>query len=1045
MADFWDSEEEETDDGFWSSVDKEGAEDFWSPIKGGRKKSTEFALSRGIKGASSLGTISGYKPDPLRGDAPLGESLMYKAGALLGDAPAFSVGSTLGIAAGAAIGGPFTALALGGAGMFMLPEFIKQLGAYARKKPNDTLVGKLGDLFDVGKHTVKHGAIGAATGIAGAFAPLAYLAPGLKTLAGSKLGKEAINAGIEFAAMQGTQSLIEGELPTGKDLIENAMLIGAMKGVGAGRRGVKKAIGAKLERMPTPKTAKTDLGVIKKTVGNLDKLNILKHRKFSEPHFKNLRKVITGKNKEIVESQFKWQKGYDDFVERGNVTKESLKDVKYYMERTPNPEIEGDTKAGPASRLDKGFRKFLDTKVRSHFEDTMKAMTDDPYIKTPKPRPGVKETYVPHFFENFFENPELLKDLQPALAKKVGFKNRFSNMRQAMDYFTAAKEMGLKPRFADNPFEMLKHFDKVVAKMKAASQMIQLVKENEKATGKKLIVTKHDGIEPYRQAQAEGYLPYEDISLRSLKGDGLAKYPTEAPAMVAPELAGTLPGLFTKRAFVPTPINEFLRKSGRIYDTVADTIRTVHVKGSFFHYGPIMESYLAAPGKPGETKSYAGLKKMLSMNTAMAEGGALIESESAMKDAAKSGVIIHRPMERWETAEKMSQKMTDAAIKYLPEEVVTKAQNSSFTKGLQKYAKAQEFLFKKFHPRLKMLSWKNYVDNVIFEAASKGEPLTEQQVVKVKENMADLVNNQFGGQNWEIQRVFNNPQYKQWLRRVIAYPDWSTSALRQAAGAASGGLKGREARKYWLRFGINAMLVNNFLRFSSGGWYQSDKKDKSFTGIRFSVSKAWDALTDPDPSTFFKFPLPDIPFNVFGMEVNPGRDLMGSRLFTHFGKQALEIKDWYKNPMRTLFTKSNPLIRIGYSQILGQTPSDREPFITAGEFKKGFRGRQPWNATEPGSGARVASRAKELVKDLTPFGLRTLLERGAAPWLTTGLGSVPISKGISPYKAGPLLDEAFSTNNNTRINKIRKSLRDNGYTYEQIKNAVNSARRRAKA
>jgi hypothetical protein len=991
------------------------------------------SLLEGLK-ASAVGQLFGYEPDYPTEEVPMTESLAFKAGALGGDIPTMSAGGALGGAlAGMLGGGPLGAAIGAGAGAFGLPELIKQAVSYFKTptKKDESIVEKLGSIGDIFLQTGKQGLIGAATGGAGRLFPLLKMAPGLSKLAGTKAGREVIKAGTELAAMTGAGAALEGELPSVRDIAENALLLGGMKGAGALVGGAKRAMGKKVLPKATPETARAELDIFKKRALELAPKEVAKkveRYEKSKPAFNLLREHIGKRNERIVESQFKWGKIAEQAEQKGKFTPKQLEEAIHYRQKTGNPDVPGDTFESLKGRIPESLRKVVDTDIDAHFKKSMAEINKKPYLKKINPRESVAETYIP----GFYENPEKFQSIQNKLPKSVQTKNPFADMKTFLSYNEALTEAGMKPRHK-NIFDLVKAYDKVTNKMIAGSDLLTDIAKTEKATGDKIIVNPNDTA-AYADAKNQGYIPFYDPVVKEFgKPEGAKLRPSDKPALVAPEYADAFKGIFSRQAYTPES------KFWKAYDNLSDIVRFGRVKLSFFHYVPLTESAAGALGP----------KRALSFRSMAKQGNALRSDASFMKDAARHGLIVHKPVERYELSQKTGNKLVDAAKKYLPEKVTSKASESMIGKGLKKLAKSQEYLFEKYHPNLKAVTWKDFVDKAISKSIKEGRAPTAKQRSQIKTQMADLVNSMYGGQNWDVQRVFNSPQYRKWLRRAIGYPDWTTSAIRQAAGAFSGGLKGKASRNYWLRFGINSLMAHSALQFLFGGMKQTDKKNNSVSGIRFDPEKGWKAMTEGDPIESYKFPLPDIPVKIGGKIFNPGREAAtdwkktGSKLYSHFGKQALEIKDWAKHPGRTLFSKSNPLVSMMWKQIMGTTPSDRESFTVRGKWKRGARKRMPWDATEPGTGARLASRAAEVVGDVTPFAMKTLMDKGIAPYLATGFGSVPISKGTTPYKAAPILEKAFKDNDTKKINRIREALRENGYTEKQIKRAVNTARRAA--
>jgi len=942
-------------------------------------------------------------------------------------------GALGGALAGLVAGGPLGAAIGAGAGAFGLPELIKQAVKYFKEpsKKDSSLVDKLGRVGEIFTETGKQAIIGAATGGAGRLFPLMSTAPILSKLASTKTGSELIKAGTELAAMTGASALMEGELPAAREVAENALLLGAMKGA-SGIRGIgRRALGKKAPPKPTIETATSELSELKKRAVEASPKPVseaVKRFKKEQPAFDMLRKHIGLRNEKLVKSQFKWGKIAEKLITKKNITPEHLEEAMFYRNKTGNPSIEGDTFEALSKRIPESLKKVVDVDIDRHFRESLKTINEKKYLKDINPREEMAERYLP----GLYENPESFEKVEGKLPSELRTKNPFADMKTFVSYNEALKDAGLKPRYK-NILELMQNYDKTVAKMTASSDLLSEISKTEKATGDKIVVNPSEG-EAYQEAKRQGYVPFYDLILKEYaKAEGRGSGVSNLPTLVAPEYANAFQGLFSKQAYSPES------KAWKAYDNLSDLVRFGRVKLSFFHYVPLTESAAGA----------LGLKKALSFRSIAKQGAELRSNQAFMQDAAKHGLIVHKPVERYEKAMETGSKLVDNAKKYLPEKIVDKAQKSVVAKGLKKLAKSQEYLFEQYHPNLKAVTWQDFVSKAVEKSIKGGKYPTEAQTYKIKTQMADLVNSMYGGQNWDTQRVFNSKGYRKWLRRAIGYPDWTTSAIRQAAGAFSGGLKGKQSRNYWLRFGANSLLAHGALQFVNGGFYQSDKKNKSVSGIRWDPIKALKTVYDPDPIEWYKFPLPDVPLKIAGIEFNPGRDAAtdwkktGSKLYSHFGKQALEVKDWAKHPLRTLFTKSNPLISMIWKQVLESTPSDRKSFLVRGKWKKGTMERMPWDATKPYTAGRLISRAASIVEDVSPFAMKTLFDKGISPYVASGFGSVPLSKGTTPYKAAPELEKAFLKKDVKKVNRIRAALRENGYSEKQIKRAVNSARRKA--
>lgn len=172
------------------------------------------AFSEGVKESSSM--IPFRRPDNLQFDSR-GERIARMAGEIVGDLPVMAAGGALGALGGSSSGPGAVLTAAGGA--FALPEAVKYLsrraweegpigGEDAETTTRQFSERFLGTLGEAGKGY----AIGALTGLAGKLAPY-----GAKTAA-------------ELATMTGAGAALHGQSPTMDDVINNALLLGGMKG-----------------------------------------------------------------------------------------------------------------------------------------------------------------------------------------------------------------------------------------------------------------------------------------------------------------------------------------------------------------------------------------------------------------------------------------------------------------------------------------------------------------------------------------------------------------------------------------------------------------------------------------------------------------------------------------------------------------------------------------------------------------------------------------------------------------------------------------------
>ena len=950
----------------------------------------------------------------------------HLVGETLSDLPAMMVGGQTGAILGIP-GGPAGVTLGAGAGAFALPTLLKHAAKEYRDHAKEGEDLTFGEFLERAGRTVKEtgkaAIVGGVASKMGKLLPILREMPGMSKLLNTKSGAVVARGALEASGITATQSALEGEMPTTQQFVENAALIGGMHAAGAA--GKKIGLGKIIEPAIRPLVDKTSKIVSKvgkflpesvKEAGSDIYKGISKLRKTAKQkvYFEMLEDHVGKRDAKMVESQFKWRETLADIEKSGKLSKSNLEDMMYFRQKTGNPFKKGDTYAKLAKRIPKNARKFVNETIDNHFEASLKSWNDNPATKNINPREALEKVYLPGLYEG---DPKAYKRTYDEVSRKFKTKNPFAEKKTFLSYLEAFKKAGLKPRYK-NIVDLMGAYDRIMIKSMANNELVQNIKKYEKVNDVDLVVNASNK-ENYKRAKAAGFVPFDDVYLKryiSGKKDGKPVFGTSlAPALVHPEFASAFQGVFNKNAFKP----EF--KPLKYYDSLANTIRFQRVALSPFHYGALMESALGAKGI-----------KAFNIPKWLREGTELRNNKEFMMDAAQAGLktdpVEPRVFEKGE-------KLIDKAIDYAGEKEIPNLTQ----KVLGKTKKGLEYLFKEFHPKLKLTTWNEFSNDAINKAIKEGKPPSTVEIKNIKKQMAELVNNMYGGQRWETIQHLNNPENMKWLRRAIGYPDWTTSAARQFMDAFAPGLKGKASRKYWAKYGMYFMMTQGLLKFVNSGFQQTDEENNSIKGVRWNPEKALSGLTKGDPSKWYQFPLPDFDVDIAGRTFNPGRDSLNKKLYGHFGKQMLEIGRYYTDPLSSLFSKSNPLIQIVGKQILGGTPYKRKIFPAQYAFKKGSI--VPWKGAERGSLKEYAARGKEIVSDVMPFSIQGAAQRGIAPTIASLGGLFPISKGLSLTQAEPLARKAFKNKNYEEINRIRATLKDNAYSYKQIKSMIRRARK----
>ena len=969
--------------------------------------------------------------------------LAESAGELAGDIPAMAGGGSLGALGGAALGsllGPagagIGALLGGGAGAFAAPQAVKSAAQEARKgSPLSDIIGQA--LYEAGKS----GIVGATTGAAGKLAGPLLKATGSKAaqrLLSSALGRGATQTAGELGGMTYGQHLV-GEKPSLEGLAQNALLLGALKGAG----GLSK-------KLPIKRTMPTNFETV-----------FTKSPQRQE-YFKMLKEHVGNRNAKLVESDFKWRDSLANAEKDGKFTPDELEDMIYYRQKTGNPGAdiietteEGnekkvlDTYKDVSERLPESAKNFVDNVIDKHLNESLKTWNDNPILKQINPRQSLEGIYLPGLYD---ASPEQIRKTVGEFRTKFGTKNPFANSKEFLTYLDAFKKMGLKPRY-NNIVDMIKHYDRVMIKASANAEFIQKIKDLEKATGQKLIVrptsklsdleshatakeyrthkeaieklkeapeSEHEALKregqeslykfnknklqyldwkkrrkSYDTARNSGYIPFDDVVLR---GD------SDSPALVNPELADAIQGIFNKDVYKPdsTPM--------KYYDAISDTLKRMQVHIPLVDRIPGFSgspwSMLASPFHAFALTEHGigdlGIRFRKWKNI----GKAALKNKEAVTDAVRHGVTIH----------------------------------GADVEG----GRGKTYLFGTYQPSLKLGSYNKFVQDTINKLSKQGTPPEASQITEIKHQAADFVNNLYGGQNWETLNWFNDPKNLKKARRATGYLDWSTSALRTAGMPFKADYKGAQARKMWMRYGAFYFGSRALLDAFNNSLVQTDK-DNSPLGVRMDKQKFMDNLSlVGKPGQEHLFALPDVPVRIGGYDFNFGRDEEGARKFGHFGKSALEIGHYFTKPLTEIFNKANPVFQHIYKQVIGSSPSEYGAFPVRVGYRYGQKA--PWKGKEGYD--QFAERVKELATGVVPFSLRKSLEglidsgpkRAIEEFASAAGGAFPINKGLTPFKARSYFQEALASKDVEKLNEIKAQLRENGYTNKKINREISLVR-----
>jgi hypothetical protein len=717
--------------------------------------------------------------------------------------------------------------------------------------------------------------------------------------------------------------------------------------------------------------------------------------------FKLLHETLGEKNARAVESSFKWKDALKKAQVKGEFSPENLEDMIYYRQKTGNPTIEGDTFKELSNRLPEHAKEFVDTVIDQHLKNSLNAWNDNPLTRNISPREGMGDIYLPGMYEG---SPEEIAKAMTQVNRRFTKKNPFSNPKEFLNYHEALTQAGLKPRYK-NIIELMGKYDQVMAKSLVNTELIQKIHDIQKDTGEQLIV-RSSSKRAYQEAKANGYIPFNDPYLRRfVKGskNGKPDYgTTESPALIDPEYAPAFQGIFQKDA----PVQE--SKFWKGYDALADSLRRWHVHPPFL--GKIAHhplSTLASPFHATALTEHAVSALGPNIRKWFKAGRELRNNKEWAVDAARHGLTLDR---------------SDVDVK------------------------GKSWLFGELQPNYKAATYDKFTQDIINKQIESGMAPDDAKISEIKRETADFVNSLYGGQQWEALGWFNDPKNMKIVRRMVGYPDWSLSAIKNAGWALKEGPVGDMARKTWAKYGIFFFGTRALMDAFNSAWYQSDP-DEKVSGIKFDPERFVKNLSlTGKPGQRELFSLPDVPVTIAGTKFNPGRDEKGGKRYAHLGKSALELGSYVTKPVTELFNKSNPVFQAIFKQVIGYTPSEYGNFPVQGKYVG--REMKPWGGADT-MYDQLVSRSKQLATETLPFSMRALVpesitgerDRGVDKFIGSYLGAVPVSKGRTPFKVQGELRHAITKKDEGTIEQIRQQLIDNGYSPKKVNTSIKALRK----
>lgn len=497
----------------------------------------------------------------------------------------------------------------------------------------------------------------------------------------------------------------------------------------------------------------------------------------------------------------------------------------------------------------------------------------------------------------------------------------------------------------------------------------------------------------------------------------------KVPVRVHPDIAATLKTVFE-------PKKEYLDilgfKPGQILDEQTAIMKMMEFSISGFHNVALTESYLGNVGVSG-LKEALNFKKIF--NSVKNNEYDVYKKDKIASQAIQDGLQIGTPLDIDRgTVETVVNNIGNWAEKHIPAIGKPFSLTSKITeKGIELNNKV---LWDVIHNNYKLTTY----ELLINEEAKKGN-LTDSK----RREIASWVNDSFGGLAMENLGI--TPSAKKMMSRWLMSPDWLIATTRQFMGifgsekghkklnklaessetwqkvkeisqvlgihsltddVTASGMRGRIARRFWIRSAIISALCMNILN---------------------AVCRMWDKEKYPE---LYPEKMSAKDFSMLGNSTGAksyvfiGRNKDGTERYLRLGKQFREVPEMAADPIKHFGAKLAPIWQSGATAFTGHSIGgfeDKEISKAKGWKRVGLAAKNLGSKYVPLSVQNAYNKeVKGQGSDFTPFDL---------------IGNT--SKGMSEYKAKEQFTEAYKKGNKAeKINEIEKSMRRNGFDDKKI-------------
>lgn len=476
---------------------------------------------------------------------------------------------------------------------------------------------------------------------------------------------------------------------------------------------------------------------------------------------------------------------------------------------------------------------------------------------------------------------------------------------------------------------------------------------------------------------------------------GLPAKIVKMPYKIHPDLKEPLDVIFGKK---------FDNKFVRTWEQIDAILKKTALSLSLFHHGALIETGVATTN-PIKVLKLLGKETILRGAKEKYRDNPILSYPEETMDAMKHGVQFGHTLDIdvrgiQKTLDNVKEKTKNVPGLNLATNIL-----STFNK---KWDKA---LWDYIHDPLKLYA---YID----AKTKMPKNVNPENYLRVR---AQLINDTFGGQNWETMMV--SPKSQQIMRWFLLSPDWTISTIRQALSVTGFGGKNPEGRKirakagtkFWLKAGLYFGTGINALNY----YYRKQDEEEHPEYYKDKKMDFWD-------------------YTMFGNSIGhkthlfTGRYDDGSERYVRWGKQFRELPELimdeeginFPRPLlKKIGGKAAPLLQLGSQIFTG----------------KSLSGYENWNLKDKKGWDYTIGLLKTIGESALPFSSQVAF-RDDKEWSPTDL-MMPSSKGMTKSKVIDLFKKAIIQNDIDYVKEVYSgAVRNNLDAFELFGVALSSVK-----